>query len=66
MGYLSENLAELAVGDIRRDARTKRVYDYQSWEDEAGRMHRDIVFEPAVPYVPTDSIAHEYRGIGDG
>lgn len=65
MGYLSENLAELAVGDIRRDARSKHVYDYQHWEDEKGRLHREIVFEPRDD-TPIDSIAPAYRVIADG
>ena len=64
-GYMAENLAEWAIGDIRRDVRSKRVYDYVSWTDADGRTHRDVVFEPQVPYVPTNSISAEYARDGD-
>lgn len=62
-GYLSENLAELAVGNIRREARSKRCY-YHEFR-RGGMSYHVVTFEPREEYVPTDSIAHQYREAGE-
>lgn len=63
-GYLSENLAELAVGNIRREARSRTCH-YHEWRRGDLTFHV-VSFEPREPYTPTDSIAPQYRGMSDG
>lgn len=62
-GYLSENLAELAVGNIRREARSKRCY-YHEFR-RGGMSYHVVTFEPRGEHVPTQSIATQYLMEGE-